>query len=826
MKKNVKKLAGLCLAFGLTLGFATAGALTLTSASALEITGQPTGDTPIVSVDAENATYQWYRMNKTLAFVLDDTTAEPFADGTLGAMISTDGNVTEEDGVWSATRGFVSFIMALKENDVVTFTPSFSKEEAGQSIGYPGLADTVAQGAWQYDEVTNTYTYTSDADRDSAHFSCNSAVSNFTLEMTVTREVDGESVTYPVVNAFGKENNGARYVMADHAFDSLMSDSVAIPLKAGELFWVENSSETFSFAENSDIILIGENGAYARSDAVLLMVTQEEIEYQSGIYTLDRSLLEGETEAELKNIEIGTMYVCEVSDGTDTKTTDIIACEHTIFSQPTAEDLTFDIAYGDRLTYQWYEYARKDLRVVHEDPQSEEEIAINHHYDGTYSDGLWTDTVDVIIEIAKGEKLIIKPLEGFTGTVRDYYNNYTLTEENGVYTWTNEEENKVDFNLYVEGNNVGVEVFLEKFEKIRELEGETGATLQNPEYGKTYVCEATEKADTGKMYESKNVRIIPAIVSQPTLQLPTVEVNYPNEVTGYQWYTYKEVPFRVVETDAQKDEVVAKYIWDGYYEDGCWKTTGSRINIEVYVDAGCKLTVIPSADVAQVREYYSDEETFESDNGVYTYVNNSNERRVVDLLIEGVDDGVTVEVFVDGGSLELIPDATYAMLPLCTADEYVCVVSFSDGEICTSDVLTITEDDIVHNWNDGEVTTQPTHTEFGVKTYTCACGETKTEEVEKSPDHSYGDWTITKEATATEKGSKSKTCVCGDTITEEIPATGASADSTPDNTTNSAASGEKSEEDEGGCGSSIAVSSIGMLTLIGGCLVLRKKKES
>ena len=36
-----------------------------------------------------------------------------------------------------------------------------------------------------------------------------------------------------------------------------------------------------------------------------------------------------------------------------------------------------------------------------------------------------------------------------------------------------------------------------------------------------------------------------------------------------------------------------------------------------------------------------------------------------------------------------------------------------------------------HTWNDGEVTTEPTYTEKGVKTYTCTvCGETKTEEID------------------------------------------------------------------------------------------------
>jgi len=42
-----------------------------------------------------------------------------------------------------------------------------------------------------------------------------------------------------------------------------------------------------------------------------------------------------------------------------------------------------------------------------------------------------------------------------------------------------------------------------------------------------------------------------------------------------------------------------------------------------------------------------------------------------------------------------------------------------------------------HSWGDGEVTTQPTCTTEGVKTFTCECGETKTEAV-AATGHSFG----------------------------------------------------------------------------------------
>ena len=106
------------------------------------------------------------------------------------------------------------------------------------------------------------------------------------------------------------------------------------------------------------------------------------------------------------------------------------------------------------------------------------------------------------------------------------------------------------------------------------------------------------------------------------------------------------------------------------------------------------------------------------------------------------------------------------------------------------------------DFNDGEITKEPTHTEEGVKTYTCTiCGRTKDEPVDKTPGHEFGDWTpdrendnkhvheckcgevetgdcdfndgeITKEPTHTEEGVKTYTCtICGRTKDEPVDKT-------------------------------------------------------
>ena len=73
----------------------------------------------------------------------------------------------------------------------------------------------------------------------------------------------------------------------------------------------------------------------------------------------------------------------------------------------------------------------------------------------------------------------------------------------------------------------------------------------------------------------------------------------------------------------------------------------------------------------------------------------------------------------------------------------------------------------VHNWDDGVITTAPTCTKDGVKTYTCKdCKTTKTE-VLKALGHDYSkEWTIDKKATCTESGSKSHHCARCDSKTD------------------------------------------------------------
>ena len=77
-----------------------------------------------------------------------------------------------------------------------------------------------------------------------------------------------------------------------------------------------------------------------------------------------------------------------------------------------------------------------------------------------------------------------------------------------------------------------------------------------------------------------------------------------------------------------------------------------------------------------------------------------------------------------------------------------------------------------HSWGSGTITKDATCTQSGIRTYTCSCGQTKTESI-SATGHQYSDYVVTTQPKCTEPGVKTSTCYkCGDAKTQPISATG------------------------------------------------------
>jgi len=146
----------------------------------------------------------------------------------------------------------------------------------------------------------------------------------------------------------------------------------------------------------------------------------------------------------------------------------------------------------------------------------------------------------------------------------------------------------------------------------------------------------------------------------------------------------------------------------------------------------------------------------------------------------------------------------------CGADGRIDTVCANCGDVIATKVIPATG---AHTWDNGTVTTEPTETTPGVRTFTCAvCSQTKTEvipatgahtfvftkniapscteagydlytcrdcgaseqrNVKPALGHKWDSGTVTTEPTETGPGTMTYTCtVCGQTKTEVIPATG------------------------------------------------------
>ena len=146
----------------------------------------------------------------------------------------------------------------------------------------------------------------------------------------------------------------------------------------------------------------------------------------------------------------------------------------------------------------------------------------------------------------------------------------------------------------------------------------------------------------------------------------------------------------------------------------------------------------------------------------------------------------------------------------CGADGHIDTVCANCGDVIATKVIPATG---AHTWDNGTVTTEPTETTPGVRTFTCAvCSQTKTEVIPATGEHTFvftknvaptcteagydlytcrdcgatekrnskpalgHKWdsgTVTTEPTEKDPGTMTYTCtVCGQTKTEVIPATG------------------------------------------------------
>ena len=141
--------------------------------------------------------------------------------------------------------------------------------------------------------------------------------------------------------------------------------------------------------------------------------------------------------------------------------------------------------------------------------------------------------------------------------------------------------------------------------------------------------------------------------------------------------------------------------------------------------------------------------------------------------------GNVARVFIDGyitTSQDVANAAVGCEIEATGLASYDNTFVLEDGTPMAPRIRTRDRADIIctahtHAFGEWTVTTPATCTKDGVKTRTCACGETETQTI-PATGHTFGDWEETTPATCTADGVETRSCACGETETRAIPATG------------------------------------------------------
>lgn len=126
------------------------------------------------------------------------------------------------------------------------------------------------------------------------------------------------------------------------------------------------------------------------------------------------------------------------------------------------------------------------------------------------------------------------------------------------------------------------------------------------------------------------------------------------------------------------------------------------------------------------------------------------------------------------GSLSVDSSGLVTIPANFSGSDEIIITNIKSGKATTSKRITVTvsgkaaETEHTHNYKLESDTA--TCGQDGVKTYKCACGESKTESSKATGKHSYDNGVVTKEATTESAGVKTYTCKnCSATKTETIP---------------------------------------------------------
>lgn len=264
-----------------------------------------------------------------------------------------------------------------------------------------------------------------------------------------------------------------------------------------------------------------------------------------------------ETSVRLQNFEYGVYYYCTATyeNGYTLKSNTVLNVPY-VYTQPSATAPCFETSDNVNADFQWYEIINETTPITDENAVAfSDEVCGTATYNG--EDGSWTgvetdpDRYDfLVIDLNAGDVIEFTAdtaLDSNSVCLQNVDNGstYDALLQDGKYSITIDESGRYDVYVICYTSTVTVKAALTK-EYIKKLEDENSYTLQNPELYGTYFCEARYPALS--IIVSEDVTMLPEILTQPTLEDPTLLVSY-DEVATYQWYSATEIGETVTPDD-------------------------------------------------------------------------------------------------------------------------------------------------------------------------------------------------------------------------------------------------------------------------------------
>ena len=723
MRKNiVKKLITAVCTVSMVMGSISFGAMA-EEQEAFKITKQPTAGNPSVEVNkTEGVEYQWYESIEENDATLVDSIIDEENDYMY--VVATGAEYDEEDNKFIDSSGYLYIAFVAKEGDVIYVTPN---DGSDISVTVCGVMQTISEGVFVTTYMQNQMW----------QIACESNVEGESAVATVELERNG--MRYTLINGVNKVIDGKETVDSNMVYDEvdgvwsenrtmlLGASGVSVYMNEGEYFLSEfeesvtgaigitfedsNSVESVVNIENTqrNVIFAEESGWYN----ILFNIEDDyRVKMYRGRLVMEQPV-EGQTTNTLTEFEDGKVYRCKVSEGNKELWSDYIAGYVTIMTQPTAADPTVKLNYDVDASYQWY-----SMDFVREDDLGENQNDIVSVYDGEYSAGKWnselivnSNEVEILFSVKPGNKIVVELPEDFQGTVEDRNEKIVFSYNDGVYEGM-ADNNITNCYIYIKSDEAfSANIYVEELDVKEPIEGETKATLMAPEVGKYYVCKVLYN-ETELISDVVDMKIV--VSKQPTLEELAVDVNFSEKVTGYQWFTAKEIVWELVDKLGEElgENEISAFSYCGVYEDGKWNSASEGMAVPIngdkaimlltQLEGGQTLNIIPSVEADYTIDII-DINTLE-----YITPNKKEDKYIVD--IQNTKIYVIQILLADDFSAEIntskmvkdeaIEGQTEKKLTKHEPGEYICEISLEDGSKIYSDVITISENDDVHVYTD------------------------------------------------------------------------------------------------------------------------------